>query len=312
MYSLVIPVYKNEGCIPELVQSLRHMGRDLGGKLEVVFVVDGSPDQSFARLRDALPDSEFSAKVLLLSRNFGSFAAIRAGLSAASGPYFAVMAADLQEPPALVLEFFRSLSSEPIDVVIGVREGRADPPSSRLAAQIFWSLYREFIVPEMPAGGVDVFGCNQTFRDQLLRMEESHSSLIALLFWLGFRRKEVSYQRVKRRHGVSAWTLQKKVNYLMDSMFAFSDLPIKLLLAVGGLGLGVAFLLGLLTVIARVTGWIGVPGYAATVLVVMFFGALNMFSLGLVGSYAWRTYENTKRRPLAIIMSISEYDKGPR
>jgi hypothetical protein len=117
---------------------------------------------------------------------------------------------------------------------------------------------------------VDVFGCNLAFRDQLLRLEESRSSLVAQLFWLGFRRKQVSYRRLERRHGTSSWTFAKKVNYMMDSVFAFSDLPIWVLFLVGGGGVVLSLLMGVVTVVARLTGWIAVPGYATTVLVVLF------------------------------------------
>lgn len=302
MFSLVIPVYKNEASLNELLIVLADMHRALGKCLEVVFVVDGSPDHCFDRLREALPNAPFQTRLLLLSRNFGSFAAIRAGLQAARGPYFAVMAADLQEPPELVVEFFRSLQGEDIDVVIGTRKARDDPWASRLSANLFWCLYRKFVVSDMPVGGVDVFGCNQAFRDQLLALEESHSSLIGLIFWLGFRRKLVGYTRQVRRHGKSSWTLHKKINYLMDSVFAFSDLPIKVLIGVGGFGLVVSLLLAGLALLARLFSEHIVPGYTATVLTIVFFSALNMFSLGLIGSYAWRAYENTKCRPGYVVL----------
>jgi len=309
MYSLIVPVYKNEDSIKELVAAVVKLSERLKSKLEVIFVVDGSPDKSFINLRELIPLFDFSSKLILLSRNFGSFAAIRVGLQYATGPYFAVMAADLQEPPDLVIDFFVTLKNEPYDVVIGTREGRNDPLSTRIAAETFWFLYRKFIVREMPVGGVDVFGCNQAFRDQILNLEESHSSLIALLFWLGFRRKLIKYKRLPRNYGKSAWTLNRKINYFMDSIFAFSDLPIKLLISIGGVGIGFSVLLSIMTLIAKLAGWITVPGYAATILVLLFFGALNIFSLGLVGSYTWRSYENSKRRPLAIPMDVLEFNK---
>ena len=302
MFSLVIPVYKNEASLDELLAALANLHQALTEHLEVVFVVDGSPDRCFDRLQESLSNAPFQARLLLLSRNFGSFSAIRAGLDVARGPYFAVMAADLQEPPELVVEFFHSLQNEDIDVVIGTREARDDPWINRVSASLFWNLYRKFVAPDMPIGGVDVFGCNQMFRDQLLALEESHSSLIGLIFWLGFRRKLVGYTRQARRHGKSAWTLHKKINYLMDSVFAFSDLPIKVLIGVGGFGLAASLLLGGLALIARLFSEHIIPGYTATVLTIVFFSALNMFSLGLIGSYAWRAYENTKRRPAYVVL----------
>lgn len=229
-------------------------------------------------------------------------------MAAGRGDRFVVMAADLQEPPEAVLDMNRVLRDELIDVVVGVREGRQDPLLQRLPAQIFWSLYRRYVVPEIPPGGVDVFGCNRAFRDQLLALGESHSSLIAQIFWLGFRRKNIGYERRARAHGTSAWTMRKKINYLFDSIFAFTDLPIRLLIRVGAAGVLFATFFGLLVGIARLMGWIVVPGYAMTILVIVFFGALNLLSLGIVGSYAWRAYENTKQRPLAIPVRTERFN----
>lgn len=301
-YSLVIPVYRNAGSIPDLLAALTDMGAALGGALEVVFAVDGSPDESHALLRDALPGCPFASQLLLLSRNFGSFAAIREGLRVARGRFFAVMAADLQEPPELVLEFFRTLEREPVDVVFGRREARADPLASRAAANAFWWLYRKLVQPDALPGGVDVFGCNLSFRDQLLTLAESNSSLVGLLFWMGFRRKSIGYQRLARRHGKSAWTFRKKLKYLTDSVFAFTDLPVRLLTILGAFGVLASAAIGAVVLTARLLGEIPVPGYAATVLIVIFFAGLNSLGLGIIGSYVWRAFENTKGRPLAIVM----------
>lgn len=300
-FSVVVPVYKNEASIPRLLQALAEMSRSLDGAMEAVLVVDGSPDRSFALLREALDELPFPAQLLVHSRNFGSFPAIRSGLIAARGEFFGVMAADLQEPPELLNAFFKALEADECDVAIGTRSGRGDPYMSRLASNLFWGLYRRLVVPDMPAGGVDVFGCNRAFRDQLLKLEESRSSLIALIFWLGFRRKLVSYERLVRQEGKSAWTLRKKIDYMMDSIFAFTDYPIRLLVRIGVVGCVLSALLGLVVLLAHLAGSIAVPGYAATMLTVLFFSALNLLAIGLVGTYAWRGYENTKSRPLAIV-----------
>jgi len=307
MYSLVIPVYKNEESLPDLLAVLTDMNEKLAGKLEVVIVVDGSPDNSYAILRQRLPEMPFASQLLLHSRNYGSFAAIRAGMQVACGNYFAVMAADLQEPPELALEFFQLLEADEADVVVGTRDARHDPWRSRWSSEIFWWIYRKFIIKEMPPGGVDMFGCNRQFRNELLSLDESNSSLIGLLFWLGFRRKTVAYQRRERQHGVSAWTLKKKINYLMDSIFSFSDLPLKLLISFGGIGVVFSLLFGLLVLLLKATGWVEVPGYTATVLIVLFFGALNTAGIGLLGAYVWRAYANTQGRPISVVMRAESF-----
>jgi glycosyltransferase involved in cell wall biosynthesis len=305
--SLVIPVYRNEESLPSLFKAVGDLNVELQGALEVVFVVDGSPDRCYEILCDRLPEQSFASQLILLSKNFGSFMAIRTGLQHAKGRTFAVMAADLQEPPSLVLTMNRVLNTEPVDVVVGVREGRDDPFLSKLASKIFWGLYKRYVIPEMPAGGVDMFGCNLEFRDNLLKLEERHSSLIAQIFWLGFRRQVVSYTRVAREHGKSAWTLKKKINYLMDSVFSFTDLPIRLLIRVGAAGSALSALYGVSVVFAKMGGLIDVPGYAMTLFTITLLGSLNLLGLGVIGSYAWRTYENTKGRPLAIPMKVSEF-----
>jgi glycosyltransferase involved in cell wall biosynthesis len=306
--SVVIPVYRNRESLPELVDQLEQLDRELGRRLEAVFVVDGSPDDSLAWLRDNLPQRALRSTLIGLSRNFGSFAAIRAGMQEASGPHYAVMAADLQDPPELVRGFFEVLDRDEADVVVGERTGRNDPWPTRVASDLFWRAYRRLVQPQIPVGGVDLFGCNQRFRDNLVALDELNSSLVGLVYWLGFRRASVRYERLPRPYGKSAWSWRRKLRYLADSVFSFSDLPIRLLLGLGGLGLAVSVALGIAVLVARIAGGIDVPGYAATMLVIVFFGALNMVGLGILGAYTWRAFENTKRRPGFVVASRARFD----
>ena len=308
--SLVVPVYGNEGSIEPLLAAVRDIGVRCGGDFEAVFVVDGSPDRSYARLHALLPNAGFRARLLSLSRNFGAFAAIRAGLAVARGRCIAVMAADLQEPPELVLAFHELLAKGETDVAFGVRTARRDPLPSRLASGIFWSVYRRAVMPDIPPGGVDIFALSAGFRDRLLSLGESNTSLLAQLFWLGGRRGFVPYERREREHGRSGWTLRKKLRYLSDSIFAFTDLPVRLLFWLGITALAVALSLGAAVLVARLSGWVDVPGYAATMLTILFFGAFNALGLGVVGTYAWRAFENTKARPLAVVQTDESFDGG--
>ena len=300
MLSLVVPVYGNEGSLPELLAVVNDLHNRLNGEFESVFVVDASPDNCYLLLRQQLPKQSFRSQLVLLSRNFGSFAAIRVGLQFAKGERFAVMAADLQEPPELVLQMDAILRRDEADVVVGVREGRNDPMASRLMSSAFWWLYRRYVMADIPPGGVDMFGCNRDFRDTLLTLEEQHSSLIGQLFWIGYRRSIVGYTRLERQHGKSGWTFKKKWKYLMDSVFSFTDLPIKVLTRIGAVGTAFVAALGVVVLVARINGLIAVPGYAMTILTIALLGSMNLLGLGIIGAYAWRTYENTKQRPNAI------------
>lgn len=311
-YSLVIPVYRNEASLPSLLDAVTSIANAVDGLFEAIFVIDGSPDNSYSFLRNALPNATFASQLIILSRNFGSFAAIRQGLQAARGNYCAVMAADLQEPPELAIEFFQRLSRDEADVLVGTRDAREDPFFSKLASQLFWRTYRRLVNRDIPTGGVDVFACNRNFLQHLLVLDERHSSLVGLLFWLGFRRSVVPYSRRIREHGRSAWTFRRKVTYMLDSVFAFSDLPIRILLLVGMLGLGVAVLFGCIVLLMRLFGSLLVPGYAATIITIMFFGGLNALGLGIIGSYLWRAFANTQRRPLSVVMRADVFEPASR
>ncbi len=309
MLSVVIPVYKNSENIAALVSALESLNRALHGDFEAVLVVDGSPDDSYRALYKQLPIAGFRSQLLELSRNFGSFAAIRAGLAAARGEYFCVMAADLQEPPELILQFHQKLASGDYDVVVGQRTARRDPLTTRILSRLFWGFYRRFVLPDIPEGGVDIFGCTAAVRERIIELRENNSSLVGLLFWLGFRRCYVPYERRKRAAGKSAWTFQKKLRYLNDSVYSFSDLPIRLLFRLGIIGLLWSVVFAIAIVIWRVASKVPVPGYAATVLLVSFFGALNCFGLGVIGGYVWRTFENTKFRPTHVVASHKTFDR---
>lgn len=308
LVTLVIPVYRNAECIPSLILAVEELHNHFNGELETIFVVDGSPDNSFELLHEALPQQKFCSKLIALSKNFGSFSAIRVGLQAGNGDCFVSMAADLQEPLELIMDMATALRKEEADIVLGVRSSREDPLLTRLPAQLFWSFYRRYIISDVPPGGIDTFGCNRLFREHLLQLDEQRSSLIGQIFWLGFKRKFISYHRKKREHGKSAWTFRRKINYLLDSVYAFTDLPIRLLIRIGGVGVLLSSILGLMIVFSKILGIINVPGYATTILTIIFMGALNLLGLGVIGSYSWRTYENTKQRPLAIAIKTHTFE----
>ena len=229
-------------------------------------------------------------------------------------PSYARLALYAATPEALgdLLEVVNKLGAQGLerdeaDVTLGKRDARNDPMGSAGASGLFWRMYRRLVQPDVPSGGIDVFGCNQVCRDQLVALDEANSSLVGLLVWIGFRRAFVPYARQARKHGRSAWSFQRKLKYMVDSIYAFSDLPIRLLTRAGALSVLVAVVVGAVVLVQRLRGAIPVAGYTVQVLMIMFFGGLNAFGLGIVGGYVWRAHENTKRRPHAIVMSRREF-----
>jgi polyisoprenyl-phosphate glycosyltransferase len=305
--SLVVPVYNNASTIGALVAAIERIATQVEGALEAVFVIDGSPDDSHQLLLDALASSQLRARVVEHSRNFGSLAAVRTGMIRAQGEHIAVMAADLQEPPELIVQFFARLASGEVDVLAGERVSRDDRGDG--ASKLFWRLYQRFVISEIPPDGVDVFACTAAVRDVICSLEDVHTSLVAQLFWVGFRRELVPYDRLPRP-GASGWTMRRKLRYLSDSVFAFTDLPVRILWGVGSIGIALGLLAGTVVLIARATGTITVPGYATTVLILLFFLSLNSVGLGIIGSYVWRAYETVKGRPGAIVRNVVELPGG--
>jgi polyisoprenyl-phosphate glycosyltransferase len=308
--TVIVPVYKNEDSLAELVDEVAKIFARLALDCRFLFVIDGSPDRSAEVLRSELQVAPYPSTLIVLSRNFGSFAAIRAGLEHASGEYFAVLAADLQEPPELLESFVDMLDTGEYDLVLGERRSRADSLGSRITAATFWGLYRRFVQPDMPKGGVDVFACNAVVRSAILELHEANTSLVGQLLWVGFRRTTVQYDRRPRKTGKSAWTFAKKMRYMTDSIFAFTDLPIRALLTIGVLGCLATAAAAVVVFVCWLVGLIDEPGYTPLMLAVLGVGAVVTLGLGIVGSYLWRTFENTKGRPLTVEQSI-EHFPGP-
>lgn len=306
-YSVVVPVYRNEPTLPELLRQIAALHQEHAGSVEAVFVVDGSPDRSYALLKMRLPEMPFPSTLACLSRNFGSFAAIRAGLAIAQGDYIAMLAADLQQPISSVHQFFDALERG-ADIAVGRRASRSDPWLSRVASNVFWGLYRRFVQSDIPEGGVDSFACTRQVRDILVSLPEANSTLVGLLFWIGFRREVVSYARGARVSGASGWTLTRKLRYAFDSAFAFSDLPITLMIAAGAVGLGVAFAATVAVLVAWATGSVNVRGYTPLMLAVLFSFSTMLLAVGIVGGYVWRIFENTKGRPMHLVRSIERVE----
>ena len=298
--SIVVPVYKNEGSIEHLLKRISEISGAVTGTVEAVFVVDGSPDKSLEALRSMLPRDGFDAKVLLLSRNFGAFSAIRAGLREARGEATVVMAADLQEPTSLILDMLGIVQRDEADVAVGVRQSRKDGVVSRTLSAVFWKVFNRVSSLELPRGGVDIFALSRSARETLNSFEESSTSLIGLIYWMGFRRQEVPYHRVERQVGKSSWSLQKRINYAKDSITAFSEFPLSVFLWSGVIGAVVSLVFALIGAFQYMFTSDHQSQREITAIGLLFVASYLMAGLGIIGTYLWRLAENVRNRPDSI------------
>ena len=231
-FSLIVPVYKNEANIDDVIEAINaSIASQVRSKFEVIFVIDGSPDRSRDLLFALLQRQEWPSQLIALSRNFGAFSAIRTGLTFATGKAIAVMATDLQDPANLVAMFWEILAEQGIDVVCGQRMARHDGLLTGLASAVFWWVYRKCIFAEAPAGGVSIFAFNSRVKESILSISAPNNSMFSQVMWVGFKRKFVPYMRQARKAGRSAYTFRRKLLYALDlpsfvfrSAYPFSNL----------------------------------------------------------------------------------------
>lgn len=298
--SVVIPVYYNAENLPPLYADLKEkIVEKPGFDYELVFVDDGSGDNSYAVLR-ALADQDPHVRLYRLSRNFGSDAAVLCGLTQSTGDCAVVKAADLQEPTEMLLEMYEKWVAGD-RIVLAVREGREESKSQEMFANLYYALTRRFALPNMPKTGFDVFLLDRRVIDVLAGLNETNSALSGQVLWSGFQTGTVTYLRRARKIGKSRWTFKKKMRLVSDTLFSFSTLPITVVSVMGGLSVVGSVLWALDALISKLSNQTHVEGWTMLFIFnLMSFGVI-MLTLGLLGGYLWRTFDASRRRPPYII-----------
>lgn len=302
--SVVVPVYYNESSLAPLMGELAQVERQLAERemeLELIFVDDGSGDGSLSELlkiKAARPQT----KVIKLARNFGAIHASKTGFHFVTGDCFLILAADLQDPPELILELVDKWLAG-AKFVICVRRDRDDPFTSKLYAKIYYVLLRFFVVRNYPTGGYDLACMDKAF---LPHLRDSSKNINTPLFayWLGFKPEQLEYTRRKRRYGKSRWTFSKRLTFCLDSLLGFSVLPIRLISLAGLAISSLSFLYGLTIVINTLLGRRDVQGFATIVALIAFLLGLVIVMLGVIGEYVWRIFDEINKRPEAVIDEV--------
>lgn len=297
--SIIIPVYYNELNLYDLYNDLKEKVLLKLKSYEIVFVDDGSKDKSIDILF-ALSKLDRNIKIIKLSRNFGSHAAILAGLANSNGKCAVIKAADLQEPSEVILDMFDSWCKGN-NVVLAVRKDREDSKVQKFISNLYYKLMKKAALPDMPEGGFDCFLIDRKVIHVLAEMDEKNTSLMMQVLWCGFKKDIVYYVRLKREKGKSKWTFSKKMKLTLDSLLSFSYLPIRMISMLGLIFsiCSITFLFYL--IIAKLTGNIDVSGWTTLMVVLLFTNGLIMTMLGVIGEYLWRTFDATRKRPVYII-----------
>lgn len=308
LLSVVVPLYNEEGNVVALLERIVAIVTALPGAptYEIVLVNDGSTDATIARIRDEMTRR---ANIVLvdLSRNFGHQIAATAGVEIARGAAVVLMDGDLQDPPELIAEFLAKYR-EGYDVVYAVRRTRkGESPFKLLTASLFYRTIRKLTRVSIPVDTGDFRLMSRRVVEALKRSPERHRFLRGLVSWVGYRQTGVEYDRDERHSGQTKYPFTKMMSFAVDGITSFSDVPLRFASYVGFGASAIALLLAIVIVVFKISN-INPPqferGWASTITAVLFLGGVQLISLGILGEYIGRIYDEVKGRPLYLISEI--------
>jgi dolichol-phosphate mannosyltransferase len=301
LLAIVVPVFNEHDNLARFHDEVSAVMRELGDyDWEFVFVDDGSRDGSFDVLR-MLHDRDDRVTALRFPRNFGSHVAIAAGIGRSRGDAAVIMAADLQDPPALIRDFVARWR-EGYDVVWGARSGRDDGAVRAWAMGRFYTLVRRFAIPTYPKGGTGSFCLiAKPVMDAFRQMNERNRLTFGLIAWAGFRETQVPYHRPSRLVGASSWTASKMVKAAIDTFISFSLFPIRTITYIGLVVSGLSFLFGFYVLLNKLLYGTRVMGWSSVMLAVLLLGGVQLVMIGVLGEYLWRILDESRGRPLYIV-----------
>lgn len=306
-YSLIVPVYNEEENLLQLYERLKKTMNKLGKNYEIIFIDDGSTDHTISLLF-SLHEKDPRVKIIHFSRNFGHQAAVSAGLQHCSGDYTAILDADLQDPPEILPLFFSKLD-EGYDTVYAVRKKRKESFIKRTAYSLFYKLLKTVASIDIPLDSGDFCVMKKKVVNALNSLPERNRFIRGLRSWVGFKHIGIEYERSARYAGTSKYTLSKLFKLAFDGIFSFSYVPLQIMFYAGLGSLALSILGIFLAVYFKffTSYYNRVPGFATTIILVMFMGGLQLFSIGIIGEYMRRMYDEIKQRPHYIIESTTGF-----
>lgn len=297
--SIIIPVYNSSKFIDKTVKAVDDQKIISNWDLELILVEDGSPDKSFEALEELSHQYSY-IKVIKLSRNFGHQIAVKTGLNYATGDYIAIIDDDLQDPPSLLPRFFKELDNG-YEVAYGIRKKRKESEAKKLAYTSFYRLLNFISDTKIPLDSGDFCVMTKNIKDKMLSLNEQSPYLRGIRAWVGYRQIGLEYERSGRIEGESGYSLKKLLKIAKDGIFSFSSLPLQIIGLLGNLGLLISVLFTIFTIIRYFTNKIEVAGYTTIIIMMLFFNSILLISLGIIGEYIYRIYNEVRNRPYSII-----------
>lgn len=298
--SVIIPIYNEQDNIPELHQRLTAVAQKITNNYEFIFINDGSKDASLVKLM-GLSKQDDKVYYINFSRNFGHQIAVTAGLDNCSGKAVVIIDADLQDPPEVIEELYKKYK-EGFEVVYARRSKRKGESWFKLiTAKIFYRLLIKITSIKIPVDTGDFRLIDRKIVDYLKLMPEQNKFLRGQIAWLGFNQTHVEYERQERKYGVTGYPFSKMLRFALDGITSFSDKPLNLVMQAGIVVSGIAFLVILYTLYGYFSDQKTVPGWASTMVSILFLGGIQLISIGIIGLYISRINKNIINRPLYLI-----------
>jgi len=298
--SIVVPVFNEQDVILEFHRRLSIVIDQLAVPAEIIYVNDGSSDHTLSILT-TLQTQDNRVGLINLSRNFGKEIALTAGLDHVSGQAAIVIDADLQDPPELIPELIREWKNG-YDVVYAQRSTRnGDSLAKRATAYLFYRLIQKVSRVSIPADTGDFRLLSRRALSSLKQLREQHRFMKGLFAWIGYPQKAVPYQRDPRFAGTTKWNYWKLWNFALEGITSFTTAPLKIASYLGLISALGAFFYGIYIVLLTMSSGNSVPGYPSLLVVILFFGGVQLFSIGVLGEYLGRMFDETKNRPIYIV-----------
>ena len=294
--SIVVPCYNEQEVLPMFYEELNKVMNELENvELELILVNDGSKDNTLKEFKE-LANKDERVKYISFSRNFGKEAAMFAGLEATTGDYVAIMDADLQDPPKLLLEMYDILENSDYDCVGTRRVTRKGEPKIRsLFAKMFYKLMKKISKMDIVDGARDFRLMTRQMTDAIISMQEYNRFSKGIFTWVGFKTKWLEYENVERAAGKSKWSFWKLFIYSLDGITAFSTFPLVISAILGMLFCLLAFIMILVIVFKTIAFGEPVSGWPSTVCAILFVGGVQLFCTGIIGQYLAKTYLEVKK-----------------
>ena len=308
MVSIIIPFLNEADNIPRLKEGVsQFIAQDNSFQIEVLLVNDGSTDDSVALIKAA--GFPANTRLISLSQNYGSHAALRAGIMHARGQYITFLYADLQDPVDNISRMYQKIA-EGNDIVWANRASDENGAIERIFSRWYSGLMRKYVNKLYPDKGFDVVMFNRKVAAELNKNVENNSSIVLQILNLGFKQDFITYQKLARKAGKSKWTLSKKIKLLIDSFVAFSFAPIRLVSFVGIMFFVLGILWSVYIIIRKIFFDDLAAGWPALLSILMIGFGITNISLGVIAEYLWRTLDASRKRPVFIIDEIVEFGQN--